>query len=94
MSNVVCDTAKGDQQAAASPSFCKRKVQLLAPNQQGLAAIGSFQLTCLAASLGLLLLGFLYYLSITVVIFCWRILLISESMDHHDSEIMDDRSID
>ena len=33
-------------------------------------------------------------LSITVVIFCWRILLISESMDHHDSEIMDDRSID
>ena len=32
--------------------------------------------------------------SITVVIFCWRILLISESMDHHDSEIMDDRSID
>jgi hypothetical protein len=62
MSNVVCDTAKGDQQAAASPSFCKRKVQLLAPNQQGPAAIGSFQLTCLAASLGLLLLGFLYYL--------------------------------
>jgi hypothetical protein len=38
-------------------------VQLLAPNQQGPAAIGSFQLTCLAASLGLLLLGFLYYLS-------------------------------
>jgi hypothetical protein len=33
-------------------------------------------------------------LSITVVIFCWRILLISESMGHHDSEIMDDRSID
>ena len=33
-------------------------------------------------------------LSITVVIFCWHILLISESMDHHDSEIMDDRSID
>jgi hypothetical protein len=32
--------------------------------------------------------------SITVVSFCWRILLISESMDHHDSEIMDDRSID
>jgi len=32
--------------------------------------------------------------SITVVIFCWRILLISESMGHHDSEIMDDRSID
>jgi hypothetical protein len=32
--------------------------------------------------------------SITVVIFCWHILLISESMDHHDSEIMDDRSID
>ena len=32
--------------------------------------------------------------SITVVIFCWRILLISESMDHHDLEIMDDRSID
>src|SRR6476661_7677142 len=31
---------------------------------------------------------------ITVVIFCWRILLISESMGHHDSEIMDDRSID
>ena len=33
-------------------------------------------------------------LSITVVIFCWHILLISESMDHHDSEIMDDRNID
>ena len=33
-------------------------------------------------------------LSITVVIFCWHILLISESMDHHDLEIMDDRSID
>ena len=32
--------------------------------------------------------------NITVVIFCWHILLISESMDHHDSEIMDDRSID
>jgi len=32
--------------------------------------------------------------NITVVIFCWRILLISESMGHHDSEIMDDRSID
>ena len=32
--------------------------------------------------------------SITVVIFYWRILLISESMGHHDSEIMDDRSID
>jgi hypothetical protein len=32
--------------------------------------------------------------SVTVVSFCWRILLISESMDHHDSEIMDDRSID
>ena len=32
--------------------------------------------------------------SITVVIFCWHILLISESMDHHDSEIMDDGSID
>ena len=32
--------------------------------------------------------------SITVVIFCWHILLISESMDHHDLEIMDDRSID
>ena len=32
--------------------------------------------------------------SITVVIFCWHILLISKSMDHHDSEIMDDRSID
>ena len=32
--------------------------------------------------------------SITVVIFCWHILLISESMDHHDTEIMDDRSID
>ena len=31
---------------------------------------------------------------ITVVIFYWRILLISESMGHHDSEIMDDRSID
>jgi hypothetical protein len=33
-------------------------------------------------------------LSITVVSFCWRILLISESMGHHDSEIMDDGSID
>ena len=32
--------------------------------------------------------------SITVVILCWHICLISESMDHHDSEIMDDRSID
>jgi len=32
--------------------------------------------------------------SITVVIFYWRILLISESMGHHDSEIMNDRSID
>jgi hypothetical protein len=35
-----------------------------------------------------------YAISITVVIFCWHICLISESMDHHDSEIMDDRSID
>jgi hypothetical protein len=26
--------------------------------------------------------------------FCWRICLISESMGHHDSEIMDDRGID
>jgi hypothetical protein len=33
-------------------------------------------------------------LSITVVIFCWHICLISESMGHHDSEIMDDGSID
>jgi hypothetical protein len=33
-------------------------------------------------------------ISITVVIFCWHICLISESMGHHDSEIMDDRSID
>jgi hypothetical protein len=32
--------------------------------------------------------------SITVVIFCWHICLISESMGHHDSEIMDDGSID
>ena len=32
--------------------------------------------------------------NITVVIFCWHICLISESMGHHDSEIMDDRSID
>jgi hypothetical protein len=32
--------------------------------------------------------------SITVVSFCWHICLISESMGHHDSEIMDDRSID
>jgi hypothetical protein len=32
--------------------------------------------------------------SITVVIFCWRICWISESMGHHDSEIMDDGSID
>jgi len=33
-------------------------------------------------------------ISITVVIFRWHICLISESMGHHDSEIMDDRSID
>ena len=33
-------------------------------------------------------------LSITVVSFCWRICLISESMGHHDLEIMDDGSID
>jgi hypothetical protein len=33
-------------------------------------------------------------LSITVVIFCWRNCLISESMGHHDSEIMDDGGID
>jgi hypothetical protein len=33
-------------------------------------------------------------LSTTVVILCWHICLISESMGHHDSEIMDDRSID
>jgi pterin-4a-carbinolamine dehydratase len=26
--------------------------------------------------------------------FCWRICLISESMGHHDSEIMDDGRID
>jgi len=32
--------------------------------------------------------------SITVVILCWHICLISESMGHHDSEIMDDRGID
>ena len=32
--------------------------------------------------------------STTVVIFCWHICLISESMGHHDSEIMDDGSID
>jgi hypothetical protein len=32
--------------------------------------------------------------SITVVIFYWHICLISESMGHHDSEIMDDGSID
>jgi hypothetical protein len=32
--------------------------------------------------------------NITVVSFCWRICLISESMGHHDSEIMDDGSID
>jgi hypothetical protein len=32
--------------------------------------------------------------SITVVIFCWRDCLISESMGHHDSEIMDDGGID
>jgi hypothetical protein len=32
--------------------------------------------------------------SITVLIFCWLICLISESIGHHDSEIMDDRSID
>jgi hypothetical protein len=38
-------------------------VRLLAPSRRGPAAIGSFQVTCLAASLGLLLLGFLYYLS-------------------------------
>jgi hypothetical protein len=34
------------------------------------------------------------YISITVVIFCWRDCLISESMGHHDSEIMDDGGID
>jgi hypothetical protein len=34
------------------------------------------------------------FTSITVVILCWHICLISESMGHHDSEIMDDRSID
>ena len=33
-------------------------------------------------------------LSITVVIFCWRNCLISESMGHHNSEIMDDGGID
>jgi hypothetical protein len=33
-------------------------------------------------------------LSITVAIFYWRICLMSESIDHHDSEIMDDRSLD
>ena len=32
--------------------------------------------------------------STTVVILCWHICLISESMGHHDLEIMDDRSID
>jgi hypothetical protein len=32
--------------------------------------------------------------TITVVSFCWHICLISESMGHHDSEIMDDGSID
>ncbi|MGB8117284.1 MAG: hypothetical protein WCF56_00930, partial [Pseudolabrys sp.] len=32
--------------------------------------------------------------NITVVIFCWRNCLISESMGHHDSEIMDDGGID
>ncbi len=32
--------------------------------------------------------------SITVVIFCWRDCLISESMGHYDSEIMDDGGID
>src|SRR4051812_12799089 len=32
--------------------------------------------------------------NITVVIFCWRDCLISESMGHHDSEIMDDGGID
>jgi hypothetical protein len=42
---------------------------------------------CSAGSL-LIILKSLQPLSITVVIFCWRILLISESMDHHDSEIM------
>ena len=63
MSNVVCDTADGGQQTAASPSFYEREVRLLAPSRRGPAAIGSFQVTCLAASLGLLLLGFLYYLS-------------------------------
>jgi hypothetical protein len=36
----------------------------------------------------------LVWTSITVVIFCWHICLISESMGHHDSEIMDDGSID
>jgi hypothetical protein len=33
-------------------------------------------------------------LNIAVVILCWHICLIFESMGHHDSEIMDDRSID
>jgi len=33
-------------------------------------------------------------LSITVVIFYWRICLMSESIGHHDSEIMDDGNID
>ena len=33
-------------------------------------------------------------ISITVVIFSWHICLISESMGDHDSEIMDDWSID
>jgi hypothetical protein len=55
MSNVVCD--QGDQQAVASLSFYKREVR------RGRAAIGSFPVSCLAASLGLLLLGFLYYAS-------------------------------
>ena len=32
--------------------------------------------------------------SITVVIFCWRNCLISKSMGHHNSEIMDDGGID
>ena len=40
------------------------------------------------------LLGYGEAPSITVVIFCWHICVISESMGHHDSEIMDDRSID
>jgi putative tryptophan/tyrosine transport system substrate-binding protein len=48
----------------------------------------------LAADLVRLKVDVIVVISITVVIFCWRDCLISESMGHHDSEIMDDGGID